>query len=78
MAYLIVNAFLDNMTFESTEAESLIKRVIFETGEVIQEEKFSTSMKYSDRFSSTIQTVSLTERGRNPAIPASISASGET
>ena len=36
MAYTIVNAFLDNVTFESTEAETLIKRVILKTGEVIQ------------------------------------------
>ena len=36
MAYVIVNAFLDNVTFESTEAEKLIKRVILETGEVIR------------------------------------------
>jgi hypothetical protein len=36
MAYVIVNAFLDNVTFESTEAERLIKRVILKTGEVIQ------------------------------------------
>ena len=38
IAYIIVNAFLDSMTFQSTEAESLIKQVIFETGAVIQEE----------------------------------------
>ena len=31
---MIVNAFLDNVTFESTEAESLLKRVILKTGEV--------------------------------------------
>ena len=36
MAYVIVNAFLDNVTFESTEAERLIKRVILKTGEVIR------------------------------------------
>ena len=36
MAYVIVNAFLDNVTFKSTEAERLIKRVILKTGEVIQ------------------------------------------
>ena len=36
MAYVIVNAFLDNVTFESTEAETLIKRVILKTGEVIR------------------------------------------
>ena len=35
MAYVIVNAFLDNVTFESTDAERLIKRVILKTGEVI-------------------------------------------
>ena len=35
MAYVIVNAFLDNVTFESTEAERLIKRVIVTTGEII-------------------------------------------
>ena len=28
IAYVIVNAFLDNVTFESTEAEALIKRII--------------------------------------------------
>ena len=36
MAYVIVNAFLDNVTFESTEAKTLIKRVILKTGEVIR------------------------------------------
>ena len=36
MSYVIVNAFLDNVTFESTEAERLIKRVILMTGEVIR------------------------------------------
>ena len=36
MAYVVVNAFLDNVTFESTEAERLIKRVILNTGEVIR------------------------------------------
>ena len=33
---MIVNAFLDNVTLESTEAERLIKRVILRTGEVIR------------------------------------------
>jgi hypothetical protein len=36
MAYVIVNAFLDNVTFENTDAERLIKDVILQTGEVIQ------------------------------------------
>ena len=36
MAYAIVNAFLDNVTSQSTEAESLIKRVILEKDEVIR------------------------------------------
>ena len=36
MSYVIVNAFLDNVTLESTEAERLIKRVILMTGEVIR------------------------------------------
>ena len=36
MAYVIVNAFLDNVTFKSTEAEKLIKQVILRTGEGIQ------------------------------------------
>ena len=36
MAYVIVNAFLDNVTFKSTEAEKLIKHVILRTGEGIQ------------------------------------------
>ena len=40
MAYVIVNAFLDNVTFESTEAEILIKRVILKTGEVIRPNMF--------------------------------------
>ena len=35
MAYIIVNAFLDNVTFESTEAERLIKGIILRTREVI-------------------------------------------
>jgi hypothetical protein len=35
MAYGIVNAFLDNVTFVSTEAEELIKEVILKTGAVI-------------------------------------------
>ena len=35
MAYIIVNAFLDNVTFESTEAERLIKEIILRTREVI-------------------------------------------
>ena len=33
---MIVNAFLNNVTLESTEAERLIKRVIHRTGEVIR------------------------------------------
>ena len=36
MAYVIVKAFLDKVTFESTDAERLIKRVILKAGEVIQ------------------------------------------
>ena len=36
MAYVIVNAFLDNVTFKSTEAEKLIKQVILRTSEGIQ------------------------------------------
>ena len=36
MAYIIVNAFLDNVTFKSTEAEKLIKQVILRTSEGIQ------------------------------------------
>ena len=36
MAYVIVNAFLNNVTYESTEAERLIKRVILKTGVVIR------------------------------------------
>ena len=36
MAYKIVNAFLDNVTFESTDAEKLIKQVILKTGQVIE------------------------------------------
>ena len=36
MSYVIVNAFLDNVTFESTEAEKLIKQVILKMGGVIQ------------------------------------------
>ena len=35
MAYVIVNAFLDNVTFKSTEAEKLIKQVILRTSEGI-------------------------------------------
>ena len=35
MAYNIVNAFLDNVTFQSTEAERLIKEVILRKGEII-------------------------------------------
>ena len=35
MAYVIVNAFLDNVTFENTGAERVIKQVILRTGEVI-------------------------------------------
>ena len=35
---MIVNAFLDNVTFKSTEAENVINRVIFEAGEGIQED----------------------------------------
>ena len=34
IAYKIVNAFLDNVTFKSTDAEDLIKGVILRTGEV--------------------------------------------
>ena len=37
MAYDIVNAFLDNVTFEITDAERLIKQVILKTGEVLPE-----------------------------------------
>ena len=33
LAYVIVNAFLDHVTFESTEAETLIKQVILKTGD---------------------------------------------
>ena len=36
MAYVIVNAFLDNVTFENTEAETLIKQVILRIGKVIE------------------------------------------
>ena len=36
MAYVIVNAFLDNVTFKSTEAEKLIKHVILRTSEGIK------------------------------------------
>ena len=35
MAYNIVNAFLDNVTFRSSEAERLIKEVILRKGEII-------------------------------------------
>ena len=35
MAYNIVNAFLDNVTFQSTEAERLIKEVILRKGEIV-------------------------------------------
>jgi hypothetical protein len=41
MAYVIVNAFLDNVTFENTDAERLIKDVILQTGEVIQSDMLS-------------------------------------
>ena len=37
LAYVIVNAFLDDLTLQSTPAEILIKQVILETGEVIHE-----------------------------------------
>ena len=78
MAYVIVNAFLDNVTFESTEAERLIKRVILKTGEVIQpnmllniDEVFRPIFFYYPN--------GLNDRTRGePAIPASISGSGET
>ena len=36
MAYVIVNAFLNNVTFQSTEAETWIKRAILNTGEGIR------------------------------------------
>ena len=73
MAYVIVNAFLDNVTFESTEAERLIKQVILRTGEVLPH----INEVFRPIFSTT-QTVSMTERGGNPEIPASISSTGET
>ena len=37
MAYYIVNAFLDGVTFDSTEAEILIKQVILNTGDDISD-----------------------------------------
>ena len=36
MAYVIVNAFLGNVTFDNTEAETLIKQVILRIGKVIK------------------------------------------
>ena len=78
LASQVLNAFLDDVTFESTEAENLIKQVILNAGEVMRRNLLENIDEVFQPIFSIIQTVSMTEREGCPAIPSSISSSGET